>query len=418
MNIEEYFLIEKISDNEHIIYNSIKHIPLKVSNDGLDFFETILKSKTKEDLADSFEGEKKKEFNSFLRQLKKVNFLSLEDDVINYDYITRNYNDTRKTFYFHLTNKCNLKCKYCYNEAQRKDLNELSLNEWKQIVDKILPITQSIILTGGEATLYPYLSELVEYIKSSKKIHLELFSNASIDFEKKGFSEMLKKIDNINFSCDNIENDNHERIGFNRDIFLKNISFLKKLGIDNRLSLGSVLQKGKVNDVLKVKEFCAKNDLGSRVSLFIPNIQEELSKMPLLEEFISFSLPPQVAEGKGDVSLTYKTITCGAASNTFSIDALGNVFPCQSFHFPEFKLGNILHEEFKEIFNSPIATMLRATNNINYKKGCKDCNIKYICAGGCIANTYGLEKGLLEFPKTLCSFYRASSISRLKKVEF
>ncbi|MFA8451611.1 MAG: SPASM domain-containing protein [Bacteroidales bacterium] len=48
--------------------------------------------------------------------------------------------------------------------------------------------------------------------------------------------------------------------------------------------------------------------------------------------------------------------------------------------------------------------MLRAANDVDNKETCKYCNLKYICSGGCIATTFGIEGNILDFPKTMCLY--------------
>lgn len=99
---------------------------------------------------------------------------------------------------------------------------------------------------------------------------------------------------------------------------------------------------------------------------------------------------------KPNDSIRYKTITCQAGSVIFSVDSQGDVYPCQSFHFADFRLGNFLTQTLEEIYNSQIATMLRVSNDVEYKATCRECKLKYICAGGCAANTYALEGNILN----------------------
>ena len=141
-----------------------------------------------------------------------------------------------------------------------------------------------------------------------------------------------------------------------------------------------------------------------------------MDKMPSVED-VNLLHESQKCQ-KQDASIPYKTITCQAGSVIFSVDSQGNVYPCQSFHFAEFRLGNILSQTLEEIYNSQVTTMLRVSNDVEYKATCRECNLKYICAGGCIANTYVLEWIILNHPQTMCPYYKAGARRRLKNVEF
>ena len=77
---------------------------------------------------------------------------------------------------FHLTLRCNLRCKMCPQVSIRREYNpvkleelELSLAELKAIIDDLgssFILKPSIHLTGGEPLLYNNFMEFVRYIKS------------------------------------------------------------------------------------------------------------------------------------------------------------------------------------------------------------------------------------------------------------
>ena len=79
-----------------------------------------------------------------------------------------------------LTSKCNLRCLHCYAEAGGavRDKN-LSTNDYKRIIREASDLGwKSIQFTGGEATLYPDLMELLEYAKACDYEFIELYTNA------------------------------------------------------------------------------------------------------------------------------------------------------------------------------------------------------------------------------------------------
>ena len=65
-----------------------------------------------------------------------------------------------------ITYRCNNNCSHCYN-ARSRQYPELSLEEWKEVIDRVwdqrIP---HIVFTGGEPTLYPHLAELIAYAES------------------------------------------------------------------------------------------------------------------------------------------------------------------------------------------------------------------------------------------------------------
>lgn len=69
-----------------------------------------------------------------------------------------------------LTRKCNLRCAFCYaKRAEYSEIDTVSYDDLKKIVDFCNEAkVKYIIFSGGEPTLYPYLLDILEYIKSKK----------------------------------------------------------------------------------------------------------------------------------------------------------------------------------------------------------------------------------------------------------
>lgn len=75
----------------------------------------------------------------------------------------------------HLTDKCNLKCRHCY-EGERKTVTEWEYRELLAVIDELdktfkkWNVDGEISLVGGEPVMYPYLSDLLYYIRKKRFI--------------------------------------------------------------------------------------------------------------------------------------------------------------------------------------------------------------------------------------------------------
>lgn len=71
-----------------------------------------------------------------------------------------------------LTNRCNLACFHCVRDSPLGPrANELSLDEWKRVLDELADVgTFSVCFTGGEATSFPGLMDLVHYARSLRMV--------------------------------------------------------------------------------------------------------------------------------------------------------------------------------------------------------------------------------------------------------
>ncbi len=89
---------------------------------------------------------------------------------------------------FHLTNNCNYNCAYCFGKFSD---NKLSLEQAFIIVDNIYRYFKRndicdgrINLAGGEPLLYPFLDELIDYIKAYG-IKVSVITNGSLLTEER-----------------------------------------------------------------------------------------------------------------------------------------------------------------------------------------------------------------------------------------
>ena len=65
------------------------------------------------------------------------------------------------------TNKCNLKCVHCYQDAEEASALELSTDEGRKMIDEIARAGFKVmIFSGGEPLMRPDIYELVEYAAS------------------------------------------------------------------------------------------------------------------------------------------------------------------------------------------------------------------------------------------------------------
>ncbi len=170
----------------------------------------------------------------------------------------------KKTFYLFVTDRCNLKCDYCFNKNVRTNFNDLSLKKWKEIIDKIKQHIGTIVITGGEPTLFSPLNEIIKYIKkvTSNDVYIKMFTNGSTPFygtNKKILQKIIKEINELIISCDNISDDNHKRFGFSREIFSKNIDWLKSNKLNNKVTLNSVYSRYNLKNVQNIKFYANKN---------------------------------------------------------------------------------------------------------------------------------------------------------------
>ena len=277
--------------------------------------------------------------------------------------------------------KCNQKCIFCYASGQHlSKVTELSTQEWKNAIDKLKKAgVPMITFTGGEPTMREDLCELIDYSKwfvtrlntngvllspslcenlakaSLDSVQITLYSseeqihNQLVGSEH--FNDTVKGISNaVSAGLD---------VSINTPLCKKNSDYLSTLRFVNSLGVRFVTISGLIctgtaeinhseydlteNELYEIvrsaKEYCNEN--GMEIDFTSPG----LIKSELLEE-LKMNVP-----------------MCGACLSNMAIAPDGTVIPCQSWLKKNSGLGNILTDNFKQIWKNPKCQELRKMND-------------------------------------------------------
>jgi radical SAM protein with 4Fe4S-binding SPASM domain len=75
--------------------------------------------------------------------------------------------------------RCNFRCPYCYVPWKKKFKDELSLEEIRAVIQEAKALgAGKIIVLGGEPSIYPYMSELIRFMRANGLV-VEMFTNGS-----------------------------------------------------------------------------------------------------------------------------------------------------------------------------------------------------------------------------------------------
>lgn len=105
----------------------------------------------------------------------------------------------------YITNNCNFSCDYCY----RLDCDEkyMDIKIFKRILEKLKEIgCKRIAITGGEPTLHPKLSEMIE-LSNEKGFYVDLLTNGTLTDLN---SEIYKNTSILCLSLDGITNNGNK----------------------------------------------------------------------------------------------------------------------------------------------------------------------------------------------------------------
>lgn len=330
----------------------------------------------------------------------------------------QNHQNRINSFIFGITNRCNLRCSSCYNSYQWELDNELSIEEMKRMVDEVIPfLSYGFSISGGEPFCRKAeLFELLEYVSlKAPNLNIGIVTNGTLITEDD--VKRLAEVKNltVQVSLDGITKEAHE---FNRgkNTFEKVITSLKELRrYDVNVLLGVLLTEKSIKEVKDVLDFAI--ELGISNVRFIEMFWQGLSRSKAMKRPLSYELFPILRSLlKNDEK--YKTVLqqdttkiifdslinpvkrkcCGIDNRTVYIDSDGSVYPCNLLLDKKYLLGNIRERKFSAIWlHAQIKEELRELSVDQFPK-CKECEIRYLCGGGCRGTAFNANKDILSPP--------------------
>lgn len=302
-----------------------------------------------------------------------------------------------------LTYGCNNECPHCYNEPDRLEMPSLPLEQWKQVLDKVIDVgVPHIIFTGGEATLHPDLPELIAYADDLGPI-VGLNSNGR-RIQHKPYMRTLAEA-----GLNHVQITLGSHIPAVHNAMMGAVSFHQTIrGIENALESGiyaitnTTLMRANMNHAEEIVDFLY--DLGIRTFAMNgmiysgggfdhPEAIPEEEMPPLLVRvrdraqelgmrFLWYT-PTEYCR-MNPVELEIGAKRCNAGEYSLCIEPNGDVLPCQSYYVTA---GNLLHDPWEQIWNGELFRSFRDREQdprwAGLPEKCWDCPDLPMCGGGC-----------------------------------
>lgn len=312
-----------------------------------------------------------------------------------------------------VTNRCNMNCEYCSVRNIHQKNMQPTLEECKQMIDKLSDWgVFQIGLTGGEPTLRKDIVELVQYTVS-KNVACNLTTNGYTITEKLVDDLAAAGLKQVQLSLDSYKKEEHEKyrtIGSYDRVMRAIDLFLSKefiVGIDTVVTNDNIedidsfitfLEKKKVNGLTLLKLKQGDLDLRTFQNL-VPNYDKYSD---LIDRICHYKGNLDITLDCGSVCNLCKTLTmeeaktlhsagCPAGHTLIHVDCNGDMYPCAGLSQQQFRFGNLLKDNPKIVWNED--ELLKKLRNIkNTVQGkCKDCHKINHCRGGCrsISYSYG-----------------------------
>lgn len=332
---------------------------------------------------------------------------------------------------------CNLNCSYCYylhrprttQQLPIRTMSEHLLEEYiKQYISAQNSDTVSFCWHGGEPTLLglDYYKKAValqkKYSQGKKIINTFQTNGTLIDYQWCKFFVENDILVGLSIDGPSYIHDHYRKWSGGKSSFkeaLRSAMMFHQCGVEfNTLTTINNLSEGKGKEIyLFLKEV-----VKSQYMQFLPvaelittsdNDGEKFCITPYNKDFAQvapWSISP-VGYGeflidifdywvKHDVGKIFVQIFdttlaqwCGYpagvctlgeyCSDSLTIEHNGDVYPCDHFAFEEYKLGNILHEPLKVIFDSQKRVDFALAKKKNLPSECLKCKYHFACHGEC-----------------------------------
>ena len=300
--------------------------------------------------------------------------------------------------YIYLTNKCNLRCKHCFMFSGRNhQSSELSINDWMSVIDNFRDTGgKSITFTGGEVLMYKNWDKVIRYAKK-QGFSVTILSNGTL-WNKETINEAAKYIDEIQISIDGTSEETNAMvrgignfdIAVQTAILFANRNIKTKIATTPTIDNIHLIKNNYVSFAKKIlKKIERKDYMHFKISQKLLEGREikvseaEKEKYQKITHEIANSLYPNYSVKNFISNLSYGGINnCGYGG--LSVSSNGEFFLCNRILELE-PVGN-LDTKFSEIINkSKYFYKMTCVDNV---EGCNDCELKYICGGGCRIDEY------------------------------
>lgn len=336
---------------------------------------------------------------------------------------------------WHLTDKCNLSCKHCYQDGAVVDMTYTQIREamdnvveafrtW--VTEYQMEMSPSFHFTGGEPLIRQDVFSILNYA-FNKGFSTSLMTNGTLVTSDVALKLRQTQVRDVQISLDGLKSVHESMRG--KGSFARaeeGINNLIDKGIPTNINLTlSRINAGEIGGLISLAQ---KLGVGAvTFSRLVPcghgeelradvlstgelaTIYDELHRYEAGGDVRISSLDPlfSVAAMKGQVvEAEFPVGGCAAGIFGVTVAADGSVMPCRRMNMV---IGNIKEQSFRELWaESPALWSLRSRED--YHGGCESCIYWSVCRGcRAIALTYARHNGSEDFlgPDPQCSYYRA-----------
>jgi radical SAM protein with 4Fe4S-binding SPASM domain len=331
--------------------------------------------------------------------------------------------DKLSTIYLLVTEACNSNCIYCYQGRHAAQGRLLDVELGRTIIKtfaQMATLPAQILFTGGEPLLHP---KLIEMAQESKSLGLRnILQTNGLLLEPAMISAVTTCFDEVQLSLDSVNPEVNDDLRGQAGHFASVRQALEALattGIRTRIS--ATITRRNFDDIQRISAMFPHAEFKYTPMLSIGRAKSRPDLGFTPEEFGArlrkMDAYGSMARATPLPPFGRKMPLCAAGTGLLSIRPNGSVYPCHALHRTSLRCGSLQNATLDDIYkHSPVLEKFRRLS-VDDLSGCRECDLRYVCGGGCRANALGIGGNLLG-RDPMCEFvmqqYLAAMTSQFK----
>lgn len=395
--------IANVHLNKQLTYDEIGASWLRyLSNTPISIREIMLNLRKEEVFRDVPEEVLYSDLVEFYTSLQNCGFVSInEAESVDQKIIIENDKLPKilNSLFFEITDKCNERCVHCYIPNIRKNNGmSISFESFKRIINEFcLMGGKAVTLSGGEISMHPYLTKLIDYCHA-KHLDISLFSNCAL-FEEKEIVYLAKmEVSEVQVSLYSLDIDIHDSITKVSGSCIKTLAAIKLMQENNiRVKIAISAMKQNARTIVDILKFAKENNIETSVDFAImaredkstDNLDYRLSVREteqLLRDINAFDsnylrrYKRNIINDESDdfdFLAFLKRHVCEVGVDNLCVTANGDVVPCAGWN--GLVLGNVYKQSLSDIWgNSKELSLLRSIKELDFPD-CINCDANNYC---------------------------------------
>lgn len=336
-------------------------------------------------------GEATKIFNGTDDDRKTV-LLQIEARRFTQEFSTQ-YN-TSSQAHIYLTNACNLKCPHCYMYAGRKLTKELSTIEILDFLEQYHKHGgEKVVLSGGEVCMR---RDLFDVVKAAHKEHLfvQLLTNGTM-WTHTEIEQISPFLDSVQISVDGYCEEENKKVRGrgNFQKALQTIDYFIANNVPTRIAITPMFSESlenKISEYTMFIKYLINKYAGKPFQVIIAQELLDGRNIKLsTEQRNEYKRIMSIINKNSNGANSYKDfikarkkgiLNTNCAFGDITLFANGDVFFCNRMHSSNLNI-NIRKDSFDKIWG--ISQELKKYTDVTNLIPCNECELKYICGGGC-----------------------------------